>query len=86
MSGFFHAKGMWGVVELVSQQPHHAVQVQRIKADVQNLGLAMAKVTDTAQAMKRGKGGIKKDVLDQLNMAWVAAEKCNVWLEDIQVQ
>jgi len=61
-----------------------AMTVQRIKADVQSLGLAMAKVTDTAQAMKRGKGGIRKDVLDQLNMAWVAAEKCNVWLEDIQ--
>ncbi|GMH44105.1 hypothetical protein BSKO_12039 [Bryopsis sp. KO-2023] len=57
--------------------------VQRIKLDVAKLVDAIQRCTDSAQALKSGKVA-RKEVLDHLNMAWVAAEKCNVWSENMQ--
>lgn len=59
-------------------------QSERIKADVEKLVNAIQSCTEAAQALKNGKI-TKREVLDSLNMAWVAAEKCNVWSENMQV-
>lgn len=59
-------------------------QSDRIKTDVEKLVTSIQSCTEAAQALKAGKI-TKREVLDHLNKAWVAAEKCNVWSENMQV-
>lgn len=45
---------------------------------------AIAQCHRVSRSFKQG-GYTRKDVLDNLNLAWVVAEKCNVWSENMQV-
>eukprot|EP00210_Caulerpa_lentillifera_P009348 g8912.t1 len=57
--------------------------VQKINLDVDKLKEALEQCNRASKRLKKCKG-TRKDVLDQLNIAWVIAEKCNVWAENMQ--
>lgn len=55
---------------------------QSMKADIRKLLETMAACTRAAQALRANKGD-NKTLLENLNQAWIAAERCRAWQEKI---
>lgn len=58
--------------------------MQKINVDVDKLQDAL-KQCNRVNTRFKNREDRRKDVLEQLNIAWVIAEKCNVWAENMQV-
>lgn len=58
--------------------------MQKINVDVDKLQDAL-KQCNRVNTRFKNREDRRKDVLEQLNIAWVVAEKCNVWAENMQV-
>ena len=56
-----------------------------MKGDIRKLLEAMAGCTRAANDVRTAKGD-NKTLLEKLNTAWIAAERCRAWQEKIQVR